>query len=722
MQSILSNFPAQRLSNQPKKILHLDFSKVTLGQSTKVTTKNYNKAITLSNLNSSVMNAFFGSSYTLESQSIIDTDIASNADPAVEAAAFDAIISNTILTAPGPLGSNVSVLKQNIISKKLTPGTNPASSPSQTWVRVLRAAPGGVAPSNIPSLFISQWRKNQIGTPKTLSQFLDYSDPSQVAFWLSEIELKSGGYGGTVPAGDYRLSIRREEGASGLYWSVRGDDRGNNSAVPGVPIDALNRQLWRVDSTLGMPADEEWYRIDAWILRHQATTNRTLVTVTLASDLNKTYVICDKISSASLKGVADAQEGLLSLPWTRLLLAGLYADSLGTDSGAGTNYPCNGYVHDLQVWDKPPYQHGKLEVGNFGPLPWVPTPLSRGTMFGASDGNDSNPGTEASPKTYQGAINAGSAPGSVVFFRGGTISVTTAAHFNLWNDGTAAQPIIYEAYPGEVVIIDGSGITPGVGNQRRVNMSGSYQKLRGVTVQNMPEYGIFIGGNYNTVDGCTVTGNRLSGIITYTSGSGPWSAASYNTIINCWVHHNSDVGLFGGNYNNGGNADGIAPSRGYGNKVLHCLVEYNSDDGVDCWISWSSGIAYNIVRYNGLGNGNGNGIKAGGNSEGKNALVEHNLVYGNLSVGIDYNTGIAITVRSNTTWNNATGYGFGSDSINQRNVSIGDTAVKYGTGVATLNSWDITGTPTFISTTVGNADFLKVTQDGIFDNIGTHYL
>lgn len=356
-----------------------------------------------------------------------------------------------------------------------------------------------------------------------------------------------------------------------------------------------------------------------------------------------------------------------------------------------------------------------------GPRPWVATPLSRATYFVSPTGSSGNPGTFESPKDLQSAINA-TVPGDVIFMLEGTYSVTTAAHLNLWQDGTATNPIIYEAYPGHTVIIDGSGITPGVGTTRYVNMSGSWQKLRGVTVQNMPEYGIYINGNHNVIDGCTITGNRLSGIICYTSGSGPWTAASFNTIMNCWVHHNSDVGLTGGNYNNGGNADGIAPSRGQNNAVLHNLVEYNSDDGIDSWISWGTKIQYNIVRNNGLGIGNGNGIKAGGNSQGKNAIVDHNLVYNNLSVGIDYNTGINVSMISNTTYGNATGYGFGSDTINQRNVSKSDTAVKYGTGIATRNSWGITGTLTLLSTTEGDADFLQVTQDSNFNGIGAHYL
>jgi hypothetical protein len=324
MQSILSNFPAQRLSNQPKKILHLDFSKVTLGASTLVTTKNYNKSITLSNLNSSVMNSFFTSGYVLQSQSIIDVAVAN-------AAEFDAIMSNTIVTVPGPFGEDVSALYQQQISKTLDPGTNPSFAPNQTWVRVLRADAAST-PSNIDSLFVSQWRKNQDSGADPVEDFLDFSDPSGQAFYLVEADFKTGGWGGAANAGDYRLTVRREEGASGLYWSTRGDDRANNGAVPGVPKSG-DRQMWKVDSAIPQIGADEWYRLDIWVLRHQATTNRTLVTVTLGSTM-QTYVICDKQSSAALIGVDDAQEGVQRLPWTRLFLGGLYTDAPGTDSGA----------------------------------------------------------------------------------------------------------------------------------------------------------------------------------------------------------------------------------------------------------------------------------------------------------------------------------------------------------------------------------------------------
>ena len=695
--SIFGNLRINNENNCPKKILHLNFDDVALGALDEQTARNYNQSITPGNLNSSVMNSFFGAGYALECQGIIDTEVAS-------AAAFEAILENSLVTVVGPHGENITALYQQIKSKDLNPGANPWFSPSQAWVRVLRAAPGDVVPPAIDTMYISQWRKMQIPPAVTLENFLDYTDPSGVAFSCTILEAKTGGYAGVEAAGDYRFSVRIEEDVDGLYWSTRGDDFANNSAVPGVP-NVVNRRFWREDTHTPIPPSDTWFFLEALIERGRAT-NRTLVQVTIAGIK---YVICDKQSSGALISTTDAQEGIERLPWTRIFLDGLYSDSLPA------NYPLTTYAYDIQVWDSAPRFMGYIEMGNHGPLPWVPTPLSKATMFGASDGNDDNPGTEASPKTYQGAINAAVNPGDVVFFRGGTLALTTAAHFSLWNVGTAAQPIIYEVYPGEVFTIDGAGITPGVGNQRRVNYSDAFQKLRGVRIINMPEYGIYNSGLDNMVDGCEIAYCNLSGV----SNTG-----SRLTIINSWIHHCSDVGKFGGNYNDGGNADGISFSSGTGGKILHNLITDCSDDLIDTWESLYTTVKYNICLRAGAGIGNGNGIKGGGGGVGAYAIIDHNLVAFCTGNGVDANTGIGVNMRNNTSaYNGGVGYVLEADTIHSGNVSIGDGSTHSGTGITGLrNSWEIAGTPVFLNIDPDSPDFLKVTQGDGFDGIGAHYI
>ena len=710
--SILGNLRYNNSSNVPKKILHFpDFSSVTLGTPVVVgsSTKQYTQTITSSSIVSSVMNGFFDTNYTLQMQLTADRDIV-GADAAAKVADLTTLIENSIVTVPGPYGTNVQALYQNTKTRTTAIGT--ANSQPQNWFRVLRDALGaggsGVPGSAMKKFYCSYWVKMQVDGADPLATNLDFSHVSGNAFWRVFFDVKSGGYLGYEGGGDLRITVRIHEDATGLYWRTQMDNSAANAPISIPGVTGSPATFWQVDSRESIPSDGEWFKFEVEMTvpdpvtrsypsdHPDLTTGRTKVSITRASTM-QSVVICDKRGGVHM-GVHD-------LPWSQMFFAGVYSLAGGQ---------INQYIYDLQIWDKTKRELGYIDARNHGPLPWVPTPLSKGTMFGASDGNDANPGTEASPKTYQGAINAATAPGSVVFFRGGTIALTTAAHLSLWNVGTAEQPIIYEAYPGETVIIDGSAITPGVGNQRRVNFSDSYQKLRGVIIQYMPEYGVYSGGTHNTVDGNEIRYCKLSGIL---------NTGSYNSFINNWIHHCSDVGLNTGNYADGGNADGISISSGTGNSVMHNLIEDCADDGADTWQSQSPLVRYNIVRRIGLGSGNGNGIKAGGASVGANAVVDHNLVYDVVNNGVDANTGINVTMRKNTVWGvGGVAFVLEADTICEGNVESGNGSTKTGTGIPTRNSWDRTGTLAFESTTEGDADFLAVTQDGTFDGIGAHYL
>ncbi|MDP2380745.1 MAG: hypothetical protein Q8M35_09750, partial [Pseudohongiella sp.] len=179
----LSNFPQ---GAAPQLILKADFSKCTLGAPTFVTAKNYNQTVSFSDLNASAMTAFFGTSYALQCQSIIDRNAANASD-------FISTIENSIVTVPGPFGADVPVLYQNIKNKSLDPGTNPSGAPNQTWFKVQRAVQaGGVAPAAIDSIYISYWQMLQVAGALPLDQFLSYGHASQAAFWLSFHEDKDG--------------------------------------------------------------------------------------------------------------------------------------------------------------------------------------------------------------------------------------------------------------------------------------------------------------------------------------------------------------------------------------------------------------------------------------------------------------------------------------------------------------------------------------------------
>ena len=112
-------------------------------------------------------------------------------------------------------------------------------------------------------------------------------------------------------------------------------------------------------------------------------------------------------------------------------------------------------------------------------------------------GDDSNPGSEASPwATLQHAAGE-VGPGDLVYARAGDY-----AGFEISTSGEAASPITFRNYPGEEARVVSQGPRTGVG----INVeSCSYVVIEGFTVQNQTNYGIrAVAG-----DGITLRGNRI---------------------------------------------------------------------------------------------------------------------------------------------------------------------------------------------------------------------
>ncbi|MCB9811053.1 MAG: right-handed parallel beta-helix repeat-containing protein [Candidatus Nomurabacteria bacterium] len=352
--------------------------------------------------------------------------------------------------------------------------------------------------------------------------------------------------------------------------------------------------------------------------------------------------------------------------------------------------------------------------GPIGPQPVAATPLSSGTIFAAPNGSGTAC-TEVIPCTIQTAIDKARA-GDVVFLFGGTYQVSKNIDFN--NQGTAANPVIYESYPGEKAVFDGS--TSPQSSWAQMRISGNFIYIRGMVIREMPKKGLEVLGADNLIEGMEVYNNTLSGIQIQAGDGAGTTVASRNIIRNNIVRDNSAAGLFEAVYNDGGNTDGIAISYGYDNRIENNLVYRNSDDGIDTWRGVRSYVGYNISYSNGIAKGEGNGVKAGGSSPSKDTVVERNLVYSNKSNGINYNSGVNVTMSYNTTWNNGlVGYKVGSDTILTKNISSGGVE-KNGAGIESNNSWQRSGTVQFISTDPNSPDFLRPTVGGGFEDIGVY--
>ncbi|MCB1984010.1 MAG: right-handed parallel beta-helix repeat-containing protein [Nitrosomonas sp.] len=351
-----------------------------------------------------------------------------------------------------------------------------------------------------------------------------------------------------------------------------------------------------------------------------------------------------------------------------------------------------------------------------GPQSYAPTAISEGTLFVKPNGSGEIC-SRTNPCDIETAVDKASG-GDVVFLRGGTY--TLSKNLVLGMKGSATNPIVFESYPGETAVFDGSQHPKGT--QIMIHVNGKFIHIRGIKVKNMPRQGIWIYGSDNLVEGVRVQGSGLNGIQVYSPyGDYPYGTyGSRNIIRNNIVHDNSDAGVSTNGLRNGWNADGIAISSGRDNRVENNLVYGNSDDGIDAWRSVKTYIGYNIVHSNGIANGDGNGIKAGGNETDSGTIIEHNLSYSNRAFGVTYNTGVNLKFFNNTTWNNKYGgYRFDSDTTVKHNIA-GDATKKRGSGIEVNNSWQRSGNVTFISTDPSSSNFLVPKSGGGFEDIGAH--
>ncbi|HDN51460.1 MAG TPA: DUF1565 domain-containing protein, partial [Thermoplasmatales archaeon] len=116
-----------------------------------------------------------------------------------------------------------------------------------------------------------------------------------------------------------------------------------------------------------------------------------------------------------------------------------------------------------------------------------PSFSQRGAIYYvATYGNDSNPGTAAQPwRTIQHAANVMVA-GDTVFVRGGIYHEQV---FTTRSGNVADGYITFSAYPGESVILDGTGVASG---NTGFFLSHSYIKLTGMEICNWSDTGMWI--------------------------------------------------------------------------------------------------------------------------------------------------------------------------------------------------------------------------------------
>lgn len=137
----------------------------------------------------------------------------------------------------------------------------------------------------------------------------------------------------------------------------------------------------------------------------------------------------------------------------------------------------------------------------------MPSMAQAATYYVATTGNNSNPGTQSQPwRTIQNAASR-MVGGDTVFVRGGVY----AEAVNITFSGTSAARITYRNFPGEVPIVDGTGISIPA-DLPLVRFQASWITWDGIDVRDSQRNGI--GANGTNVTGLEILNSEI-----YNNGS-----------------------------------------------------------------------------------------------------------------------------------------------------------------------------------------------------------
>lgn len=329
-------------------------------------------------------------------------------------------------------------------------------------------------------------------------------------------------------------------------------------------------------------------------------------------------------------------------------------------------------------------------------------------IYVAPNGSESNPGTLEQPTTLASAI-ARAVAGTIIYVRGGTYAYSTPITVERRNDGSATARKHIFAYDSEKPILDFSSQPYNKDNLSEnipgFQINGHYWHVKGLTVRDASDNGIFIGGNYNIIENCEIYGSKNSGlqISRYRSTASQSEWPSYNQVLNCYSHDNYDP-------DNGEDADGFTANLGVGpgNVFKNCIAAYNVADGWDLSTKSDSGPISPVILENCIAfrngqttveasttNSDGNGFKLGGEGVKVDHILRNCLAFENKKHGFTANTNSgSIEITNCTAWNNGTrnGSNFDFDSgthnfINNLSFRAGSSDKINGTDVHPTNVW-----------------------------------
>ena len=212
-------------------------------------------------------------------------------------------------------------------------------------------------------------------------------------------------------------------------------------------------------------------------------------------------------------------------------------------------------------------------------------PVYKADYYVATNGSDSNDGkTVERPLRTITKAESVMVAGDTALVRGGVYNESVRFH---GQSGTAENPIVYKAYPGETPIVDGTGINPFVTGSALLHFSFSYVYLEGFTIRNCEDgdaSGILLDGNYDKVSNCIVYNCAGSGI----GMSGNYGIVEYCTVYNvCMDNENGEAESWG---------SGISARRYPDYCIIrHCIVHDVWGEGISTFEATHTTIEDNII-------------------------------------------------------------------------------------------------------------------------------
>jgi Pel9A-like, right handed beta helix region len=336
----------------------------------------------------------------------------------------------------------------------------------------------------------------------------------------------------------------------------------------------------------------------------------------------------------------------------------------------------------------------------------------------ATDGDDANDGSETAPfATIQRAHDAAEA-GDLIYLRGGTYHPTASTKFT--KAGTAGAPIVLQAYPGEVPIIDASNLPEGDvdgGSTPTWDLDGAkHWQLRGPLHLTMGRgAGVMIQEDTQNIDFVQIE-SSYNGQSASRAGHGfsiiedEWADAENVRFINCDAHHNanhrarSGEDLAENQYQHG---DGWRIKSGKNVTLTGCRSWNNLDDGYDlvwaaepvvlynCWAAYTGydDAAGSITGTPGWAAEWGEGIKLGYTDDaGRHAAIRC-LSWGNVHLGfrMDGGPNELLNCASYQNGRRALGWDLGTHAHVIRNSLDFDTlkdSTIPDTTISEFNTWD----------------------------------